>query len=152
MAIDTLYADHNQLLAWFLRARAGDAAIYAKGGKPDESHPVCRQVVEWCASGAVEVEQTRQSDGTVFVVRLAPPFELQSPSSDLDNVDRQVLAVIRDRISTDGAAPSLTEIAAACGLRNRQAARYRVRKLEERGMLKRQGVGPDRGLSVLDST
>lgn len=150
--IDTLYADHNQLLAWFLRAKPGHAAIYAKGGKPDVTHPVCRQVMEWRASGVVETEEKRQSDGTVFMVRMSEPFELRAESERLDDIDGQVLAAIRERVATKGTAPSLTEIASACGLRNRQAARYRVRKLEERGLLQRDGAGPDRGLRVLDTS
>lgn len=48
---------------------------------------------------------------------------------------RQILHFIRSRVAADGQAPTLEEIAAACGLKSRSAAQKHVRALEASGEL-----------------
>lgn len=66
----------------------------------------------------------------------------------LTDTQRAILALIADRIETDGMPPSQTEIMTALGFRSLRAAQYHLEALERAGAIRRL-PGKARGLQLL---
>ena len=133
----TLYADLDQLLAWFAAAQpgrtgAGGAWVrWASGAKIDPAHPAARQVAEWAGLGAVE----RRETASTFEIRKASGRQPSAEGAAFapDGVAGRMLALLRQ--AQGGTRPSYREMADALGLRNRMAARHLFRKLERSGVI-----------------
>ena len=67
---------------------------------------------------------------------------------DLTETQRTILAMITERIESEGVPPSQTEIAAALGFRGVRAAQYHLEALEQAGAIKRI-PGQARGIRLL---
>ncbi len=67
---------------------------------------------------------------------------------DLTDTQQAMLAMITERIDSDGMPPSQAEIAAAFGFRGVRAAQYHLEALEQAGAIKRI-PGQARGIRVV---
>jgi hypothetical protein len=141
----TLYADLDQLLAWYAAARPGGAWVrWASGTAIDWSHATARQVSEWRRAGSIEEPAEDKRKPGEWLVRRA--FELGGEGSDqglrqapaerpLSPIGERMVAMLRDRRAAGADRPSYREMASALGLRNREAARHLFQKLERKGLL-----------------
>jgi hypothetical protein len=143
----TSYVDQAQLEEWFAGASAGARAIYATGPAIDHRHPVKLLVDEWIRTG----------EALPFQVKLAPGqfqycFQRARPNLRAAADERG-----RSRVSADAEwreteagkiymtlvraanlglpCPSNAALAEAAGLRDADAARYRVKTLAEEGRI-----------------
>lgn len=67
---------------------------------------------------------------------------------DLTNTQQAILAMIAERIESDGAPPSQTEIARAFGFKGIRAAQYHLEALEQAGAIRRV-PGQARGIRLV---
>ncbi|GGD56236.1 transcriptional repressor LexA [Pseudoxanthomonas indica] len=69
---------------------------------------------------------------------------------DLTDTQQAILALIAERIETEGAPPSQTEIARAFGFKGVRAAQYHLEALEQAGVIRRV-PGQARGIRLVHS-
>lgn len=69
---------------------------------------------------------------------------------DLTDTQQAILALIAERIETEGAPPSQTEIARALGFKGVRAAQYHLEALEQAGVIRRV-AGQARGIRLVHS-
>lgn len=145
----TLYADLDQLLAWYAGAQPGGAWVrWAAGPAIDWNHATARQVAEWREAGCVEEPAEDKRRPGEWLVRRAfqlaadgtrrgvvPEVALEPRGTPVMGKAAQLLAHLRERQASGSPRPSYREMAEAVGLRNREAARHLFRKLETRGLI-----------------
>lgn len=147
----TLYAELDQLLAWFVSAKPGGSWVrWALGAAVDPSHPAARQVAEWQAAQAIEESVGSRGAQTEWLIRKSlsrPPAAEGGGSADVRPAASMPGADVEDRIERDdqllallisaGAKkqpmPSYAVLASALGLRNRHAARNVLLRLVRQG-------------------
>jgi hypothetical protein len=143
----TLYADLDQLLAWWAVARPGGMAVrWASGAVLDDLHPAAAQVNEWRSAGMAEVWSQDSASGRVWLVRKAG-----EPSAaeirDVTGAGR-LLAFLRGA-ADGGRCPSYGEMAEALQLRNRQAARHLFNQLVRKGAVRVSGEAAERRIEIM---
>lgn len=155
----TLYSDLAQLEEWFAGAPAGAQVIYASGPVLDPKHPVKKLVDEWFATGeAVALPQRPVEEGYRYSLQRARP--------DQRNAGKKQRVTVEDdwRETSDGRifltlvrhanfglpCPSNRELAIVGALYDRagepdpDAARYRLKLLQQQGRIQVEVSGPGR--------
>lgn len=136
-------------------AKPGEQMTIAHGLEPPRSEAVWLKSIDYVAAGLIVVRHVRSRLGYDYVAtRCARVFDAQDDlplfglgSRARNAVDHEtedsVLQFVA-RIARRGAPlPSNADIARECGLRSADAARYRLRRLQERGLIQIESNSPD---------
>lgn len=158
----TLYADLDQLLAWFAASVPGAAAVrWAAGSEIDPAHPVARQVDEWSAAGVVDMTSQNTKAGRFWLVRKAGS-SLSRPAKVPQARDERaelLLSILNRTAARQEPMPSYATLGEAMGLRDRMAARAVLMRLqrqrrvtiERRGGMRRVTIAST-GAVLVDSS
>ncbi|WP_408585944.1 hypothetical protein [Novosphingobium sp.] len=148
-----LYVPKAQLEEWFARAKAGDKAIYARGAMLDPRHDVPRLVRDWQATGEVNPCQGRDESGSGFVywVQRCRPVMRDGDAGGRvavgddfrETADGKIFLTLVRAANLGMPCPSNAQLAEVAGLRDADAARYRLKLLAEAGRIevKLSGAG-----------
>lgn len=144
----TLYADQAQLEEWFSGAQAGAQVVYARGHVLDPKHPVPVLVRDWIATGEARPKQKRNAEGGGFIYwveRCRPGSRAAADQSGRERVsadaewretaDGKIYMTLVRAANLGLPCPSNATLAQVAGLRDADAARYRVRVLSEEGRI-----------------
>ncbi|NKI99609.1 hypothetical protein [Novosphingobium sp. SG707] len=150
-----LYADPRQLQAWFRNTGPGGGrALYAAGAGIDPDHEVVRLVNFWRSAGDVVTVQARVNGQLHYLVERTRRDKGRAATIGPDlaeTVEGRMLAEL-DRAAQLGAAcPSYTDLAEALGLRDKQAAAHRFRKLIGRGLIRVREIGGRRVVTIVET-
>jgi hypothetical protein len=131
--------DAPAMLDWVRQARAGDAAVYARG------ETCSRQVAAMAArlqdQGLVDLTRRREGRGWQFIIqRRAKAFRLTADRRRgrkfaRASAETVILRMIREAIRLKQPCPTNIEFADAAGLSGGLAASYRLRKLVAAGKI-----------------
>ncbi|NOW44085.1 hypothetical protein FHW96_000212 [Novosphingobium sp. SG751A] len=150
-----LYADLRQLRAWFRNTGPGGGrVIYAVGAGPDPEHEVVRQVNAWRRAGDVVTVQQRVNGRLHYLVERSRRDKGRAATIAPDmaeTVEGRMFAAI-DRAAQKGMpCPSYTDLADALGLRDKQAAAHRFRKLVSAGLISVRDIGGRRVVTIVET-
>lgn len=133
----------------FVRAaKPGDRMTIAQGLEPPRCEAVWLKSIDYVTAGLIDVRHVRSRLGYDFIaVRREGVFPPDDPMPLFESGMRSRNAVDHEaedsvlqyvaRIARRGAPlPSNAEIARECGLRSGDSARYRLRQLQKRGLIK----------------
>ncbi len=157
----TTWADQAQLEEWFAGAAAGAQAIYASGPNLDPKHPVKALVDDWVKTGeAVYLPQVRLGPGMFrFAIRRARPVLRQaqderrrgskrgSVTADeawRETADGKVYLALVRAANMGMPCPTNAQLAEIAGLPDADAARYRVKLLNQAHLIKVELSGAGR--------
>lgn len=153
IATATLYADLDQLLAWFAAAPEGGAAArWAVGAEIDPGHAAARQVEEWRAAGAASTSSQSTTAGRVWLVRKVGGSA--SPSAQPQARDDQgaaLLSILNRAAARGEAMPSYATLGEAMGLRDRMAARAVLMRLQRRRQVTIERRGGLRRVTIVST-
>lgn len=133
---------------WYAGAAPGHVCIYAIGIGLPADNATCRRVRELIVADAVSPTQRRTEDGRRIEYRVERNGVVEpTPESDrarsIEAIERdiegqpegRVLKAIKRAANFDHVCPSHAEMAQKCDLPNRDAARYRMDKLVQMGLI-----------------
>lgn len=148
-----LYAPKAQIEEWFARAKSGDQMIYARGPMLDPRHEVPRLVRDWIATGEVNPKQRRDDGGAgsiYWVERCRPDVRsdgvkrIAVDDDYRETADGKIFLTLVRAANLGMPCPSNAALAEIAGLRDADAARYRLRLLAEQGRIEIKLSGPGR--------
>lgn len=149
---NALYVSRDVLEEWFAHARAGQRTIYVRG-VPDGGHAVMQLVRDWMRTGEATSSQGRDPatrEPIYWVTRCRP--QAAAPGAQrarIDEAERDTpegkifLALVR-AANMGLPCPSNAELAVVAGLRDADAARYVVGKLQKAARIDVLLSGPGR--------
>lgn len=145
------FADQRALAAWIEAAAPEDSAIYATGPALPHGHPVVQMVQTLTDRGVLRTHLKARADGRGFDF-LAFKRAAEKPRGCALKRGEvkigRVLELLTQRAERGGVMPSNAELARACGLKNADAARYQLNKLEDRGAIRIEDFGPNERRAV----
>lgn len=150
----TSYAPVNLLTAWFKAAGPGSNVLFAAGPAVDWTEPAAALVKGWLDAGAVTVHPSgRDGNGALrhIVKRAFPPVDTATRVArdrDFDaTCEGRVFRLIEEAALDGLPCPTNATIAELAGLRDADAASYRIKRLVAWGRLKVEAPHPahDRG-------
>lgn len=140
------FADQQQLAAWIETAQPEDCAIYATGPALPHRHPTVQMVQTLTDRGVLRTHLKARADGRGFDF-LAFKRAAETPRACAQGRGEaklaRVLAALTKRAEGGGVMPSNGELARACGLKNADAARYQLNKLEAQDVIRIEDFGPN---------
>lgn len=137
-----LYVPQTVLEEWFAHARAGQRTIYVRG-VADGSHEVVKLVRDWSRTGEATCSQGRDRDTgelLYYVTRCRPAqndaARASGARSAIDEAEREtpdgkIYLALRRAANLGLPCPSNAQLAELAGLRDADAARYVLRKLQQ---------------------
>lgn len=147
-----LYVQRPVLEEWFAHARAGQRAMYARG-TADSKHDVVQLVRDWIRTGEATAAQGRDPatrELIYYVVRCRPSERepgVQRAVIDeafRETVDGRIFIALVRAANLGLPCPSNAELAVMAGLRDADAARYVLRKLQQAARIDVVLSGPGR--------
>lgn len=133
----------SDFAAWVERAPVGARIVYAHGSVPPRGEPA------WALAGALEtagrVTLTAARDGGVtewIATKLAAGPGAAAAAPIEDAAAERVLARLRRAANLEQVCPTNAELAEACGLKDADAASYRIRKLIRERRIRVEDQGP----------
>jgi hypothetical protein len=147
-----LYVGLDVLEEWHAQARAGQRTIYVRG-VPDPNHAVMKLVREWLATGEATSAQGRDPESRepiYYVVRCRPQAvdggaqRASIPEEWRETPDGKIFVALVRAANMGLPCPSNAELAGIGGLRDGDAARYVLRKLERAARVEVKLSGPGR--------
>jgi hypothetical protein len=163
----TLYADPAQMRAWIDRAAPGHAMVYAAGpGLDGGRHPAAVLARGWQSEGLASLHgpnSEKFGQGRFVAVKRKADGGAPDPAGQaaagarhgsrgaLDARSRAVLAVLIGAALRGEACPGYRRLAREAGLRDAQAARYRLKKLVRAGLVTVEDMDGQRFARVIFS-
>lgn len=141
-----LYVPQTVLEEWFAHARAGQRTIYVRG-VADGSHDVVKLVRDWSRTGEATCSQGRDRDTgelLYYVTRCRPAQRDGARASGAraaidetwrETADGRIYLALRRAANMGLPCPTNAELAKLGGLRDADAARYVIRKLQAAAMI-----------------
>lgn len=145
------FADQAALAAWIEAARPEDSAIYATGPALPHRHPVVQMVQTLTDRGVLRAHLKARHDGRGFdflVYKRAAQAVPAKAASRGEAKMARVLQALTRVVAAEGLMPSNAELARQCGLKNADAARYQLNKLEAAGAIRIEDFGPNERRTV----
>lgn len=140
------FADCDALEAWVAGAEAEQGTVYATGPALIQSHPVVRLVRVLVDRGVLRTHVISRGVGRGFdyvaFKRAAETVRPCAPGRGETKLAK-VLTALTKRAAAGGVMQSNAELARECGLKNADAARYQIAKLEARGVIQVEDFGPN---------
>lgn len=152
LRIPTFYRPVDEIEQWLARSVPGDTTDYAVGPALDHSQAVVRRVAQLAEAGKVVPVQHRQmiagKDQLVYRIQRTNPSNVGTVArrirrdDEWEQTEEGRLFLLLARHANIGLpCPSYATLAERLGLRDRQAARYRMVKLQQMGRIRvTQGV------------
>lgn len=152
LRIPTFYRPASEIDDWLATSAPGDTTDYAVGPTLDQAQPVVRRVAQLAQDGKVVPCQSREEVGgkmqLVYRVQRAAPSLVGTVArrirrdEEWEQTEEGRLFLLLARHANIGLpCPSYATLAERLDLRDRQAARYRMSKLQQMGRIRvTQGV------------
>ena len=154
--IPTTYRGLKDLKEWIVRAPDGATFDYAWGPGLDQSEPTVRMVAELIASKQVTPLQKRENGALVYFLRRTKRVVLPEPVARVVRVaehratpEGQLLLTLRDIAERGLCCPTNGVLAQKADLRDKEAARYALGKLEASGRIKIEADGHERIVHIV---
>lgn len=156
--IPTRYTGLADLKTWIIRAPDGATLDYAWGPGLDQAEPTVRMVADWIKTKQVVPLQRRENGGLVYFVkrtkRAVMPEPVQRVVRRVEHratPEGQLLLVLETLAERGQVCPSNAALAAKAGLRDKEAARYALSKLEAAGSIKVEANGHEKIVLVVST-
>lgn len=154
--IPTRYLGLAALKTWIVRAADGATIDYAWGPGLDQSEPTVRMVSELIAGKQVMPHQKRENGAPVYFLRRTKHVVMPEPvrrvvrSPEHRATPAGQLFLVLEALAERGQpCPSYRELAEKADLRDLQAARYALTKLEAEGRIKIETDGHERIIHIV---
>lgn len=139
---------------WAALAVTGAEIVYAQGQVLDRRHEAALLARTLAEDGRVVLFQRRCPGGFEYLARKLPPRAAPVAPSTMPDEDTPLgacLAILRRAADAGQDCPSHGAIARALGLKNAEAARYQMRKLEDLGHIRVTREADVRSVTIMSS-